>query len=99
MIMVASAYAAFQIRLLASRIASGSPRTATDFFFDLTAASAFADLAGSPPQARYVAVIGRFLVLSGLPSNPYRIQWSGLNATTAWTAGVAQAIAWRLKAV
>src|SRR5437660_4604089 len=58
--------------------------------FDLTAASAFADLAGSPPQARYVAVIGRFLVLSGLPSNPYRIQWSGLNATTAWTAGVAQ---------
>src|SRR5262249_51228206 len=34
--------------------------------FDLTASSAFADLAASPPQARYVAVVNRFLVLSGL---------------------------------
>ena len=58
--------------------------------FDLTASTAFADLAGAPPQARYIAVVGRFLVLSGLLSNPYRIQWSGLNATTTWTSGVNQ---------
>src|SRR5438105_1648055 len=58
--------------------------------FDLTASTAFADLAGAPPQARYIAVDGRFLVLSGLLSNPYRIQWSGLNATTTWTSGVNQ---------
>jgi hypothetical protein len=59
--------------------------------YDLTASTSFADLAGSPPQARYVAVVGRFLVLSGLGSStPYRIQWSGLNATTTWTAGVNQ---------
>jgi hypothetical protein len=59
--------------------------------FDLTSSSAFADLAGSPPPARYVAVVGRFLVLSGLGSStPYRIQWSELNATTTWTAGVNQ---------
>ena len=31
---------------------------------DLTAATAFANLAGSPPQASYVAVINRFLVLT-----------------------------------
>jgi concanavalin A-like lectin/glucanase superfamily protein len=56
--------------------------------FDISSGSAFADLGGSPPQARYVAVVGRFLVLSGLLSTPYRIQWSGLNAITTWTPGV-----------
>src|SRR5262245_20399438 len=57
--------------------------------FDLTSASAFADLGGSPPQARYVAVVNRFVVLSGMgTSTPYRIQWSGLNAVTTWTSGV-----------
>jgi hypothetical protein len=57
--------------------------------FDLTSSSAFADLGGSPPQARYVAVVNRFVVLSGLGSStPYRIQWSGLNAVTTWTSGV-----------
>jgi len=57
--------------------------------FDLTSSSAFADLGGSPPQARYVAVVNRFVVLSGLgTSTPYRVQWSGLNAVTTWTSGV-----------
>lgn len=56
--------------------------------YDLTSSTAFADLAGSPPQAAYVDIINRFVVLSGLASFPYRIQWSGLNATTTWTSGV-----------
>jgi len=56
--------------------------------YDLSSSSAFANCAGSPPQAAYISVVGRFLVLSGLLSNPYRIQWSGLNATTTWTSGV-----------
>jgi hypothetical protein len=55
--------------------------------FDLSAPAAFANCAGSPPQAAYISVVGRFLVLSGLSSNPYRIHWSGLNATTTWTSG------------
>jgi len=55
--------------------------------FDLSSSTEFADCAGSPPQASYIAVVGRFLVLSGLLSTPYRIQWSGLNATTTWTSG------------
>jgi hypothetical protein len=56
--------------------------------FDLSSSTAFANCAGSPPQAAYISVVGRFLVLSGLLSNPYRIQWSGLNATTTWTSGI-----------
>ena len=57
-------------------------------FFDLTGATAFADLAGSPPQARYAAVVGAFVVLSGLVNNPYRVAWSALGDPTGWTAGV-----------
>ncbi len=56
--------------------------------YNLASSTAFADCAGSPPQASYISVVGRFLVLSGLLSNPYRIHWSGLNDTTQWTSGV-----------
>jgi len=56
--------------------------------FDLSVSSAFADLGGSPPQAAYVDVVGRFVILSGLLSNPYRVQWSGLNAPGSWTVGI-----------
>lgn len=55
--------------------------------YDLTSSSSFANLGGSPPEARYVSVVGRFVVLSGLLSFPYRIHWSGLNAVTTWTSG------------
>jgi hypothetical protein len=59
--------------------------------FDLSSDTAFSAALGSPPQAAYIEVVGRFLVLSGLLSNPYRIQWSGLNnfnASDSWTSGV-----------
>lgn len=55
--------------------------------FTLGSSSQFADNSGSPPQAAYIAVVGRFLVLSGLLSNPSRIHWSALNDTTGWTSG------------
>jgi hypothetical protein len=55
--------------------------------FDLSTATAFSDNTGSPPQAGYISVVGKFIVLSGLLSNPYRIQWSGLNDPTIWTSG------------
>lgn len=55
--------------------------------FDLTSDTEFSDLGGTPPQAAYISVVGRFLVLSGLLSQPYRVQWSGLNAITTWTSG------------
>jgi hypothetical protein len=56
--------------------------------FQLGVSTVFGNLGGAPPQAAYVAVVGRFLVLSGLTSQPFRIQWSGLNAITTWTSGV-----------
>lgn len=58
--------------------------------FDLTSSSAFADLGGTPPQAAYVSIINRFVVLTGLLSFPYRVQWSGLNAPTTWDNVTAQ---------
>lgn len=58
--------------------------------FDLSSSSQFATLGGSPPQAAFVAIVNRFVVLSGLLSNPYRVHWSGLNATTTWTSGTSQ---------
>jgi hypothetical protein len=59
--------------------------------FTVGTSSAFSAALGSPPQAAYISVIGQFLVLSGLLSQPFRIQWSGLanfNSSTAWTAGL-----------
>lgn len=59
--------------------------------FDISSASAFSDALGSPPQARYISIVGKFLVLSGLLSNPNRVKWSGLNdvnGVNSWTAGV-----------
>lgn len=59
--------------------------------YDLTSSTNFAALGGSPPQAAYISIVNRFVVLSGIASpNVYRVQWSGLNATTTWTSGVNQ---------
>lgn len=58
--------------------------------FNLASSTAFANNAGSPPQAAYIAVVGQFLVLSGLLSTPFRLQWSALGDTTNWTAGLNQ---------
>lgn len=56
--------------------------------YDVTLSSAFADLGGSPPRARYISIISTFVVLSGLLDNPYRVHWSGESDVTQWTAGV-----------
>jgi hypothetical protein len=59
--------------------------------FNVATSSAFAAALGSPPQARYMDIVGRFLVLTGLLSNPNRIQWSGLNdvnSANSWTVGL-----------
>lgn len=59
--------------------------------FTLQVSTQFAALGGSPPQAAYVAIVNRFVVLSGLTSSPFRIQWSDLDAPTTWTPGTGQA--------
>jgi hypothetical protein len=60
--------------------------------YDLGAGGVFADLGGSPPQAKYISIVGRFVVLSGLTGTtlgPYTVQWSGLNAITTWAPPLA----------
>jgi hypothetical protein len=59
-------------------------------YYDLSSSTAFADLASlgdTPPQAAYISVVGRFVVLTGLLTFPYRVQWSGLGNVTQWTSG------------
>ena len=56
----------------------------------LGSSTAFANLAGSPPQAGWVGVVGRHLVACDLLSNPFRVHWSALNDVTGWTAGTSQ---------
>jgi hypothetical protein len=74
-------FAQFGTQVLAVQ-ANSAPQT-----FDVSSGSAFADLGGSPPNARYIMVVGRFVVLMGLTSTPNRIQWSDLDGITTWTAG------------
>jgi hypothetical protein len=56
--------------------------------FVLSSATLFVDLAGSPPNASHIAIINRFVVLTGLLSEPRRVQWSDLDGPETWTAGV-----------
>jgi hypothetical protein len=51
--------------------------------------AAFSDLAGSPPNARYITTVGQIVVLAGLVSSPRKLQWSALNDPTNWTTGIA----------
>ena len=54
---------------------------------DIEAGTKFADLGGSPPVARNITAVGEFVVLSGLTTNPFRIQWSAIGNSAGWTAG------------
>lgn len=56
--------------------------------FTLGSSTQFGALGGTPPQASHIAIINRFIVLSGLLSNYSRVQWSDLDNPTQWTAGV-----------
>ena len=56
--------------------------------------SAFADLSGTPPKAKFIAVV-RDQVMTGFTNDgsdgtkPYRLWWSGINSATSWTSGTA----------
>jgi hypothetical protein len=55
--------------------------------FQIGVSTNFADLAGSPPRARYVKAWGDFLALMNLSGNENRVHWSALNDITGWTPG------------
>jgi hypothetical protein len=59
--------------------------------FDISSASAFSDALGSPPQARYISIVGKFVVLSGLLSNPepgQMVRPQRRQRRNSWTAGI-----------
>lgn len=54
----------------------------------VTAGTDFAAVSGSPPNARTVAIVGDFMVLATLGSDPKAIQWSDINDPTNWSTGL-----------
>jgi hypothetical protein len=55
--------------------------------FDLTGGTNFQALGGSPPKARYVAVVRDFLLLACLFGNERRLQWCSIGNSEEWIAG------------
>lgn len=57
--------------------------------YDVEAGGTFADLAGSPPKAKFIWIAGDFVVLGylkdGATEAPQDIHWSGINDCTYWT--------------
>lgn len=74
----------WQFRQFGNTVIAVQPNVAPQKF-DLSSATAFSDLGGSPPQAAFIEIVGRFVVLTGLTSNPYRIHWSALNDPENWS--------------
>jgi hypothetical protein len=52
-----------------------------------TGATAFAALSGSPPRARYAAVVGDFVILACVSTNNRKARNSAINDATGWTVG------------
>ncbi len=55
--------------------------------WNMTSSTRFADLGGSPPKARYVAVVRDFVVLGHLSTDGRGLHWSDINDATKWTPG------------
>lgn len=52
-----------------------------------SAATAFADLAGSPGTAKFIATYGEFVFLGSLGSSGMAIKWSAIGNSEGWTPG------------
>ena len=63
--------------------------------FTLGTDTLFADLAGTPPKADFVAVVGDQVWTANIDEGsgriPFRARWSALNDATSWTVGTNQA--------
>lgn len=75
-------------------INSGTPVTPQVITMGAVGGTQFADLGGSPPQARHIATVKDFVVLGNLYESstefPSRIRWSGVNDETTWTTNKAK---------
>lgn len=57
--------------------------------FVIGTSTAFADLAGSPPQAGSVSVFGSFVMACDILSAPNRVQWCSIGNPTSWSGSLA----------
>jgi len=59
-------------------------------YFDMASSTVFADLAGSPPKAKHIAIVRDFIVLGNLneggSNKASRLRWSGFNSSEQWTS-------------
>jgi len=55
--------------------------------FDVASSVNFTALGGTPPRARYIAIVRDFVVLGCLFGDERTIHWSGINDAEHWTAG------------
>lgn len=53
--------------------------------YNLESPTTFSELSASAPRARFVDIMGDFLLTSNLTTNSRGIHWSGLNDPTFWT--------------
>jgi hypothetical protein len=53
--------------------------------FDLGAGTAWADLGGTPPAAKFIGTARDFVVLANIGSTRQRVKWSGFNNAEQWT--------------
>lgn len=60
--------------------------------YDLNSSTTFSNLAVDAPKTKYVTVVRDFVVTGYQTAYPFRVQWSGINNETTWTAsGTTQA--------
>ncbi len=59
-------------------------------YYDLDLSLNFADLAGTPPRARHIAVVRDFVVIGNTVNSPSEVAWSGDNNSEQWTVGLEQ---------
>ncbi len=55
-------------------------------YIDVDSGSNLAALAGSPPNSRYVEVVGDFVQLGATATSRRSVKWSGRNDAATWTA-------------
>lgn len=65
----------------------GTQITDTLQFIDASAGTNFEPVAGSPPKARYLAVVGDFLMLGNTDTSSKEVRWSARNDAASWTKG------------
>jgi hypothetical protein len=56
--------------------------------FDVNSSTAFADVSSDAPIAKYITAVRDFVVAAniGAGTNPNKVQWSGINDASTWTA-------------